>query len=100
MVSALGGYHGCTGLAMSAGSPEWRDPFGPTPESFRQVPYDDLAALEGALRAGEQPAAVRSLIGVSCRSGGRLRPRHSSAVHPVLDGTLDRLSRTHLGGRF
>jgi acetylornithine/succinyldiaminopimelate/putrescine aminotransferase len=55
VVSALGGYHGCTGLAMSAGSPEWRDPFGPTPAWFRQVPYDDLPALEKALSEGEPP---------------------------------------------
>lgn len=58
IVSALGAYHGCTGLAMSAGSPEWRDPFGPTPESFAQVPFDDLPALETALTGGQAPAAV------------------------------------------
>lgn len=58
VVSALGGYHGCTGLAMSAGSPQWRDPFGPTPESFTQVPYDDLPALEAALQGPDAPAAV------------------------------------------
>ncbi len=58
VVSALGGYHGCTGLAMSAGSPQWRDPFGPTPTSFTQVPYDDLPALETALRNGQPPAAI------------------------------------------
>ncbi len=58
VVSAVGGYHGCTGLAMSAGSPEWRDPFGPTPEAFTQVPWDDLEALESSLRGPEPPAAV------------------------------------------
>ncbi len=55
IVSAVGGYHGCTGLAMSTGAAEWRDPFGPTPEAFRQVPYDDLPALEQALRVDAPP---------------------------------------------
>ena len=36
VVSASGGYHGHTGLAMAAGDPEFRDPFGPnSPTSSR-----------------------------------------------------------------
>jgi acetylornithine/succinyldiaminopimelate/putrescine aminotransferase len=46
IVSAVGGYHGHTGLAMAAGDPAYRDPFGPNPPEFTQVPFDDLAALE------------------------------------------------------
>lgn len=49
IVSASGGYHGHTGLAMAAGDPEFRDPFGPNPPGFIQVPFDDLEALEAAV---------------------------------------------------
>ncbi len=49
IVSASGGYHGHTGLAMAAGDPEFRDPFGPNPPGFVQVPFDDLDALEAAV---------------------------------------------------
>ena len=49
VVSASGGYHGHTGLAMAAGDPEFRDPFGPNPPGFLQVPFDDLEALEAAV---------------------------------------------------
>jgi len=46
IVSAVGGYHGHTGLALAAGDPQYRDPFGPNPPGFVQVPFDDLVALE------------------------------------------------------
>jgi acetylornithine/succinyldiaminopimelate/putrescine aminotransferase len=49
IVSAKGGYHGHTGLAMAAGDPQYRDPFGPNLPGFVQVPFDDLSALERAL---------------------------------------------------
>lgn len=49
VVSASGGYHGHTGLAMAAGDPEYRDPFGPNPVEFTQVPYNDLAAMDRAV---------------------------------------------------
>ena len=49
VISARGGYHGHTGLAMAAGDPGFRDPFGPNLPGFVQVPFDDLGALEAAL---------------------------------------------------
>jgi acetylornithine/succinyldiaminopimelate/putrescine aminotransferase len=49
VVSALGGYHGHTGLSMAAGDAEYREPFGPNPASFEQVPFNDLAAMDGAI---------------------------------------------------
>ena len=49
IVSAKGGYHGHTGLAMAAGDPQYRDLFGPNLPGFVQVPFDDLFALERAL---------------------------------------------------
>lgn len=56
IVSASGGYHGHTGLALAAGDPEYRDPFGPNPPGFTQVPFNDLSALTAAL--DEDTAAV------------------------------------------
>jgi acetylornithine/succinyldiaminopimelate/putrescine aminotransferase len=56
IVSARGGYHGHTGLALAAGDPEFRDPFGPNPPGFAQVPFDDLGALDEAVNA--ETAAV------------------------------------------
>ncbi len=49
IVSAVGGYHGHTGLSMAAGDPEYRDPFGPNLAGFQQVPFDDLDALDAAV---------------------------------------------------
>jgi len=56
IVSAQGGYHGHTGLAVAAGNPEYRAPFGPNLPGFVQVPFDDLDALEAAV--GDTTAAV------------------------------------------
>ena len=56
VVSAVGGYHGHTGLALAAGDPAYRDPFGPNPPGFRQVPFDDVAALDDAV--GDDTALV------------------------------------------
>jgi acetylornithine/succinyldiaminopimelate/putrescine aminotransferase len=51
IVSARGGYHGHTGLAMAAGDPEFREAFGPNPPGFVQVPFDDLGALDTTVDA-------------------------------------------------
>ena len=56
IVSVSGGYHGHTGLALAAGDPEYRDPFGPNLPGFTQVPFDDLATLDRAV--GDDTAAV------------------------------------------
>jgi putrescine aminotransferase len=49
IISALGGYHGHTGLALAAGDAQYRDPFGPFAPVFVQVPFGDLDALAEAL---------------------------------------------------
>lgn len=49
IISARGGYHGHTGLALAAGDPEYRDSFGPNLPGFAQVPFDDAAAMERAI---------------------------------------------------
>jgi len=56
ILSARGGYHGHTGLAMAAGDAKYRRPFGPQPPGFLQVPFNDPTALEAAL--DETVAAV------------------------------------------
>ena len=49
VVSAAGGYHGHTGLALAAGDPQYRDPFGPNLPGFRQIPFGDLDAAAAAI---------------------------------------------------
>jgi len=56
ILSARGGYHGHTGLAMAAGDEKYRAPFGPQPPGFKQVPFGDSTALAQAL--GSATAAV------------------------------------------
>lgn len=51
IVSAYGGYHGHTGLALAAGDAAYRDPFGPNLPGFAQVRFDDVTAMETALTA-------------------------------------------------
>lgn len=56
VISANGGYHGHTGLALAAGDPKYREPFGPPAPGFVQVPFGDAQRLEDAI--GEDTAAV------------------------------------------
>jgi putrescine aminotransferase len=49
VISAQGGYHGHTGLALAAGDEQYRKPFGPLSPGFIQVPFGDLVSLEAAL---------------------------------------------------
>ena len=56
VISAHGGYHGHTGLALAAGDEKYRAPFGPLSPGFVQVPFDDVAALESVI--DDETAAV------------------------------------------
>ncbi len=56
VISARGGYHGHTGLALAAGDAAYRDPFGANLPGFEQVAFDDLPALDAAL--DDEVAAV------------------------------------------
>lgn len=56
VISAHGGYHGHTGLALATGDEQYRQPFEPLPGGFVQVPFGDLGALEAAI--GDDTAAV------------------------------------------
>jgi acetylornithine/succinyldiaminopimelate/putrescine aminotransferase len=49
IISARGGFHGHTGLALACGDPAYRDPFGANPPGYLQVPFNDLPALEASL---------------------------------------------------
>jgi len=46
VISAKGGYHGHTGLALAAGDEKYRKPFGPPSPGFIQAPFNDLYSLE------------------------------------------------------
>ena len=61
IVSALGGYHGHTGLALATGDEKFRAPFGPPAPGFVQVPFNDVAALEQALD-GDTAAVILETI--------------------------------------
>jgi len=51
IISARGGYHGHTGLALAAGDERYRKPFGPPAPGFIQVPFADADALDKAADA-------------------------------------------------
>ncbi len=56
IISATGGYHGHTGLALATGDEQYRAPFGPNMPGFVQIPFNDKNALTNAL--DETTAAV------------------------------------------
>ena len=57
IITLQGAFHGRTIAAVTAGgNPKYLEGFGPRPEGFDQVPFDDLAALEAAI--GPQTAAI------------------------------------------
>lgn len=57
ILSAVKGYHGHTGFALSAiGRDGYQEPFRPLLDHFERVPFGDIAALEAAL--DERTAAV------------------------------------------
>jgi acetylornithine/succinyldiaminopimelate/putrescine aminotransferase len=51
IISAQGGYHGHTGLALAAGDKKYRHPFGPSAPGFDQIPFGDTEAFEAAADA-------------------------------------------------
>ena len=61
IVSAQGGYHGHTGLALSAGDAKYRAPFGPAAPGFFQVPFGDLTEMDKAVD-GETAAVLLETV--------------------------------------
>ncbi len=49
IVSAAGGYHGHTGLAVAAGAEKFSKPFLVDTSEFAQVPFNDIGAMEQVL---------------------------------------------------
>lgn len=73
IVSAYGGYHGHTGLALAAGDAAFRDPFGPNLPGFVQVPFNDLKALKEAIdddTAAVLLEAIPATLGMPIPDGG------------------------------
>jgi acetylornithine/succinyldiaminopimelate/putrescine aminotransferase len=64
VVSIRKGYHGHTGLALAAGDERFSQRFlsEGAPGDFVQVPFDDLDAMEDALRAGDVACVVLETI--------------------------------------
>lgn len=56
VISAVGGYHGVTGVALAAGDPKFKDSFLWAFPEFQQVPFSDFDALKKAM--GQDTAAV------------------------------------------
>ena len=56
VISAKGGYHGHTGLALAAGDVQYRAPFGPAAPGFLQIAFDDIDVL--AQNIDDETAAV------------------------------------------
>jgi len=52
VVSILGGYHGHTGFALSAGDAVFRRHFEPLMPGFEQVPFGDVGAMAKAVDSG------------------------------------------------
>ena len=61
VVSAFGGYHGHTGLALAAGDEKYRLPFGPPAPGFQQVRFGDIAEMDRAI-SGETAAVLLETV--------------------------------------
>jgi acetylornithine/succinyldiaminopimelate/putrescine aminotransferase len=101
IISARGGYHGHTGLAVAAGDPEYRDPFGPNLPGFVQVPFDDLPVLEAVMdhdSAAVLLEPIPATLGMPIASQGYLvdvqRLCHDWGAKLILDEVQTGLGRT------
>ena len=101
IVSAVGGYHGHTGLAMAAGDPEYRDPFGPNPPGFTQVAFGDITALSAAVDTTTAAVILETIpatLGMPLPPPGYLSQArelcHSVGAVLILDEVQTGLGRT------
>ena len=83
IISAQGGYHGHTGLALAAGDPKFRDTFRIDTHDFTQVPFNDVAALRKAVD-GKTAAVILETIPATF---GMLQPvaGYLAAVREICD---------------
>jgi acetylornithine/succinyldiaminopimelate/putrescine aminotransferase len=61
VVSAQGGYHGHTGLAVAAGEERYARPFLAESPDFAKVPWGDLAAMERAIGPGTAAVLLETI---------------------------------------
>jgi len=101
IISAKGGYHGHTGLALAAGDPEYRDEFRGGLPGFMQVPFDDIEAMAHAI--DDDTAAVilepiPATLGMPIPGRGYLQAVqklcHSRGAKLILDEVQTGLGRT------
>jgi acetylornithine/succinyldiaminopimelate/putrescine aminotransferase len=63
IVSVAKAYHGHTGLAVATGDERFANLFlADRPDEFTHVPFNDLAAMETALQAGDAAAVIMETI--------------------------------------
>lgn len=63
IVSIRKGYHGHTGIALGTADDRYSKPFlSDRPDEFVQVPFNDLDAMEDALRGGDAAAVIVETI--------------------------------------
>lgn len=63
IVSVVKAYHGHTGLALATGDERFSTLFlSDQPDEFPHVPFNDLGAMEGALRPGDVAAVIMETI--------------------------------------
>jgi acetylornithine/succinyldiaminopimelate/putrescine aminotransferase len=101
IISAKGGYHGHTGLALATGDPQYREPFGANPPGFVQVPFDNLEALDSELddtTAAVILETIPATLGMPLPSPGYLagvqRLCHERGAKLILDEVQTGLGRT------
>ncbi len=74
IISANGGYHGHTGLALATGDAKWYAPFGEQAPGFEQVVFGDIDGLETAV--SQSPTAAIILETIPATLGMPLPPPH------------------------
>ncbi len=87
IVSVIKAYHGHTGLAVCAGDQRFSELFlSDRPDEFVQVPFNDLTAMEDALRKRDVAAVIMETIPATYGfpdAEGRLSHRRQAALREI-----------------